>query len=505
MRDFLLVWPRFPDSYWSFRAALRGTPHRAAIAPLPLLTVAGSIPAGARLRLWDENVRGPLRSVAGADVVLVSGMLVQARAIARVVELAARAGVTSVVGGPCATQEPERFAAATHLAVGELEGLPSDFWPSILERAPGRRWRAEPTPSIERAPVPRFDLVRPRDYNAHAVQFSRGCPFSCEFCDVIEIFGRRSRTKSAGQMIDELDALVATGFRGNVFLVDDNFIGNAKAAERFLDELARWQRRRGRPFSFFTEASVNLAERPELMAALVGAGFDSVFCGIETPDPELLRNARKRQNTARDLRESIARIQASGLAVKGGFILGFDGEGERIFDLQRRFIDEAAIPMAMVGLLRALPGTQLTRRLEREGRLLERGGDGDQFDVPNFRTTMDARALLSGYRAVLLDLYQPEAYFSRVRRLLDRIGPSAPRTPTPEWWLRSLVRVAVDLSRSFRTARAFWSGLARTVLRNPRLAGTFVTLAAQFRHFHEYTTSTVARRLERALDRVEPT
>lgn len=514
---YLAVWPWFPESYWSFRRAFAGFPFRAAIAPLPILTVAGAAPSDVAWRLWDENVSGRLRPelLSGVDAVFLSGMLVQWRSINRVIALARAAGVPTVLGGPCATQEPHRFPGADHILLGELEGAPESFFAAVRERGRSGHgpqiYHATPMPDVLRAAIPRFDLVKPHAYMSHALQFSRGCPFNCEFCDIIEIYGRRPRTKSNEQMLAEMDSLLRSGFRGSVFLVDDNFIGNLKAAERLLPAIERWQHDHHFPFTFYTEASVNLAEKPDLMRAMTRAGFNAVFCGIESPDEATLQQAQKRQNTARDLRESVRLIEEAGLEVRGGFIVGFDGEDEGVFERQRQFIQDAAIPLAMVGTLRAPPGTQLMRRMEREARLLEEPpeAEGDQFNLPNFQTTMDSSVLMSGYGSLLRSVYEPDAYFERVVELLRRLGKSKParlgrrrmHTRRPyDGRLRSLIRVVVDMHRSYRAAHAFWKGLIRVTRMGTRKLGKYIAFASVYRHLAGYTEEEILPRIETTLE-----
>jgi radical SAM superfamily enzyme YgiQ (UPF0313 family) len=271
--------------------------------------------------------------------------------------------------------------------------------------------------------VPRFDLVDTGDYVMFPIQFSRGCPYLCEFCDITVLFGRRPRTKSAAQFLRELDALAATGFRGQVFVVDDNFIGNKREVMKLLPEIARWNREHGSPFNYGTEADLNLADNPVLLQQMVEAGFISVFIGIETPSLESLRETRKHQNLRGSLLDRVAAVQRAGLLVYAGFIVGFDNDTEDIFDRQIEFITQSAIANAMIGPLMALPGTPLFERMKREGRLLEADDYGNWYEsgFTNIMTTIPRKALLEGHRRVVRELYDPGRYFDRALRGFERL------------------------------------------------------------------------------------
>ena len=294
-------------------------------------------------------------------------------------------------------------------------GEPDEIFPEIaadLERGSARRlYRVREKPDVSRTPVPRFDLLALNKYTFMSVQFSRGCPFTCEFCDIITIYGRRPRTKSPAQLIGELDALVQLGWRKGVFVVDDNFIGNHKAALELAQELERWQRRNRYPFGFFTEASIDLASRPVLLDAMVKANFCRVFIGIESPSAESLKETKKFQNLRRDPLDSIRLIQQHGLWVMGGFIVGFDSDPPDIFDQQIEFVERAAIPWAMTGVLQAPPTTPLYERMKREGRLLQDNPEPSNFDPPNFRTVLPLPDLLDGSKRMLLTLYEPRRFY----------------------------------------------------------------------------------------------
>ena len=433
-------------------------------------------------------------------------MLVQAGSMREVLVRAGRLGKVTVVGGPAPTTSPDAFPEATHVFVGEAEGR-LDRLVSALERPGSVTNRIVSPPGLDRpdlaiARVPRFDLCALDRYATYAIQVSRGCPFSCEFCDIIEIFGRAPRVKSPAQVLAELEALRGLGARGPLFVVDDNFIGNRRAAAAILPEIARWQREHLHPFELLTEASLDLASEPALLASMVDAGFTAVFVGIETPNSASLKETGKTQNLRLDPGEAVSVLTRAGLEVFAGFIVGFDGDGPDIFDRQIAFISSLPIPRAMVGMLTALPGTALWRRLDREHRL-SGGAAGDQFDLPNFAPAMGERALVAGYRRLLAALFTADAYFRRCARHLEE----APLTAVPlrpgalPTFLRALWRLGVVSSRRWYFWRLLATGLRRAgLLAIPRA----VTLAILGEHLIRYTEEEVLPRLDRALATLAP-
>ncbi|HEY7726211.1 MAG TPA: DUF4070 domain-containing protein [Anaeromyxobacteraceae bacterium] len=497
----LIVQGKSPTTYWSYEHSLPFVRREAALPPLGAATLAALLPREWEPQIVDLNVE-PLRDEAlgRADAVLVSGMLAQAPSMRQVLARARRLGRRTVVGGPGPTTSPELFAEADHLFFGEaegrtdllvraLEGREADA-PRILSPPGGER------PDMRSAVVPRFDLLDLRRYASLSLQYSRGCPFQCEFCDIIEIYGRVPRMKSPEQVLAELDELLRLGGHGPLFFVDDNFIGNRRAVAKLLPHLSRWQREHGRPFDLYTEASVNLAAEPALVSAMVEAGFSAVFLGIETPSETSLTGAGKTQNLVLDQGEAVRRLTQAGLEVFAGFIVGFDGDGPDIFDRQIDFISSLPIPRAMVGLLTALPGTALWRRLEREDRL--RGEtSGDQFERPNFRTTLDDETLLRGYRRVLQELYSADNYYRRCQLHVDQVA--TPRGPQREGSLAALARAVVGIGLRGRRRRHFWSLVAHSLARGPAAAARAVSLAVMGEHLIRYTEEVVLPRLDRAL------
>jgi radical SAM superfamily enzyme YgiQ (UPF0313 family) len=487
----LLVYPEFPDTYWSFRHALTFEGKRSAFPPLGLLTVSAMLPDGWERRLVDMNVRRLTDSdIEWADLIFMSAMIVQKDSLERVVERCKARGKRTVVGGPYVSTSAEHLPAADHIFVGEAEATLPKFIEDLEAGTPERFYRAAERPALTTTPIPHFRLAELNRYSAMSVQYSRGCPFSCEFCDIIEIYGRVPRTKSNGQLLAELDALRATGWRGLVFIVDDNFIGNKKNVRLLLPELAEWSERNGRPFSFITEASVNLAEDDALLEDMQRANFRRVFLGIETPVEESLKEAQKGQNTRRDLLESVHKIQSYGMEVMAGFIVGFDSDPEDIFERQINFIRESAIPLAMVGLLTALPDTQLWRRLKREGRLLKESGGNNTEGTLNFIPRMDSARLVEGYKSILRTIYGPSEYYRRALDCLSRLtGEPEPRRARLTGDVAAFVRVVLTLGVRDGGRAEFWRYLSRAATSHRRHFAHAVTLAAMGYHFRRLTES----------------
>ncbi|MEB3183658.1 MAG: B12-binding domain-containing radical SAM protein [Cyanobacteriota bacterium] len=493
----LLVYPRAPRTFWSFDGALSLMGRRVLLPPLGLITVASLLPPHWQLRLVDTQIR-PVRDQewAWAQLVILSGMIVHKRDLARLISLARAWRVPVAVGGPFATSTPEapELAAADYLILDEGE-ITIPRFVAAVEAGMGRGCfrAAGEKPDLTTSPVPRFDLLDFNAYDTMAVQFSRGCPFQCEFCDIIVLYGRRPRTKTPDQLIAELADLLRLGWRGDVFLVDDNFIGNRHNVRRLLQELAAWQRRNGDPFTFTTEASLDLAADGPLMEAMVAARFRRVFLGIETPDSDSLVGARKLQNTRSPLLAAVDTITAHGLQVMAGFILGFDAErpgaGERIV----AFITEAAIPVAMVGVLQALPNTALWQRLAREGRLLKGDAgfaDGVQTHLLNFVPSRPMAEIAREFLQAFDRLYDPAAYLDRVARYCRRLPPPPPggqRRPGQQLRrLRALLFLCWRQGVKRPTRLIFWRHLAALARRRPALLEDFLWMLALEEHFLAY-------------------
>ncbi|MGE5345858.1 MAG: B12-binding domain-containing radical SAM protein [Acidithiobacillales bacterium] len=500
----LLVYPELPPTYWSMKYALPFLGRKAVMPPLGLLTVASLLPPDWDVTLVDMNVeRLSAGAVSAADVVLTSSMLIQKESLARVIRLCKELGKTVVAGGPYPTSCHEYIPGVDHFVLNEAETTLPAFLDDFARGRAARIYSDEGRPDIGRTPAPRFDLLRRKTYSTMAVQYSRGCPHSCEFCDIIELFGQRPRTKSPDQFLGELDRLYERGWRGSLFVVDDNFIGNVKEVRKLLPAVASWQEERNYPFNLFTEATLGLASDDALMDQMVRAGFNMVFLGIETPDRCTLESAGKRQNLKSDMLSSVRRIQEKGMEVSAGFILGFDTDPDDIFDRQIRFIQDAGIPTAMVSLLTALPKTKLHQRLLNEGRLREGTTAGNNtHDLRlSFVPRMEAGKLLDGYRRVLSELYEPRRYFDRCLDLLrslkvHRTSNRRIRLTELRAFLHSMIRQTFS-----RYSLSYWRFLVRGALAKPRMLAETVTMAVKGHHFFKMTRNILeVDRIQRNLE-----
>ncbi len=488
----LLVNPAFPDSYWSGRFSLAFARRRSLLPPLGLITVAAMLPKSWEVRLVDLDVE-PLsdEQIRWADVVMLSGMLVQRPSLHEVLARCRKLGVPTVVGGPYATALPGELDAADHVVVGEGEEVVPLLAADLEARKAQHLYRESGKPDMTAAPLPRYDLLKRGAYHQMSLQYSRGCPFTCEFCDIIVMYGRKPRTKTGAQVVRELEAIRDTGFAGDVFFVDDNFIGNKPAVKAVLPEIAAWPRRESPPLEFYTEASVNLADDEQLVDLMTGAGFSAVFMGIETPSAEGLKETKKLQNLRRDLKEQVHGLLDRGLDVWAGFILGFDSDGPDSFDRMIQFIQNASIPYAMIGVLSALPNTPLYARLEREGRLRPEVS-GDQFGLTNVVTRMPAHQMLTGYRRVLETLYHPEVYFQRCKDNIARWKPPAGLLrPMKLRDFQNGLRALWGQGITGRYRRAYWDFLHWVLSHHPDKLARAVAQAAAGHHYITYTRNVV--------------
>jgi radical SAM superfamily enzyme YgiQ (UPF0313 family) len=485
----LLVNPEFPDTYWSFRHALPFEGKRSAFPPLGLLTVSALLPQTWERRLVDLNVeRLKTSDIDWADMVFATAMLVQKESLKEVVQLAKARGKRVVLGGPYVTSTIEQLPDADHIFRGEAEETLPQFVDDLARGETKRYYQAAQRPALAVTPIADFGLANLKRYSAMSVQYSRGCPFSCEFCDIIEIYGRVPRTKSNQQMLAEFDALKALGWRGTLFIVDDNFIGNKKHVRQLLPDIAAWQKANGYPFELLTESSVNLADDEPLLASMRDAGFHRVFLGIETPVEESLHEAQKSQNRG-NLLESVRTIQRHGIEVMAGFIVGFDNDPEDIFERQIDFIRRSAIPMAMVGLLNALPDTQLWKRLEREGRLFGEDATGNNTVCTfNFKTRMDPAFLVRGYQRIMQTIYGPREYYQRV---LDSLGRTRqPRAVATYNYsvpagIAALMRISFKLGLIDRERKEFWRFFVQALIKHRTQFADSLRLAAVGYHFRK--------------------
>ncbi|HEY0380456.1 MAG TPA: B12-binding domain-containing radical SAM protein [Pyrinomonadaceae bacterium] len=486
----LLVYPEFPNTYWSFKHALPFAGKRSAYPPLGLLTLSAMLPATWEKRLVDMNVRRLKDAdLQWADIVFASAMIVQQDSLRGVIDRCKALGVRVAVGGPFVSTGMEHVADADFLFPGEAETTVPEFLRDLEMGVPQHVYQTDEKPDLTRSPIPDFSLVEMSRYSSMAIQYSRGCPFNCEFCDIIEIYGRVPRTKTNEQMLAEFDALYRTGWRGPLFVVDDNFIGNKKNVRRMMPDLCEWMERHKHPFRLFTEASVNLADDDDLLALMKRANFRRVFLGIETPVEESLKETQKSQNMRRSLIESVRRIQSYGMEVMAGFIVGFDHDPADIFQRQIDFIRESAIPMAMVGILSALPDTQLWRRLEREGRLLSEGAGTNTEASLNFVPKMDRQLLIDGYKKIMRTIYSPTEYYERVRNSLKFTTSTgySPAKAFKKEYVLGFFRVLFRLGMADPSRKEFWRFLRRVYSERRDLIGDAVVLAVMGYHFRKIT------------------
>ena len=504
MPNALFVYPEFPPSYWGYKYALDFAGKKSAMPPLGLLTVAGMFPKNYQLRVVDMNVNTLTDAdIDWADIVLTSTMVVQKESLYEVIQRCNRAGVPIVAGGPHPTSyhdniREEAEGEVDHFFFGEVEEIFEDFLTDFEAGVAKDVYKEKRKPDITLAPPPRYDLINIHDYGSMALQFSRGCPFDCEFCDITKLFGRVPRTKSNEQMMAEFDMLHRLGWQGSLFVVDDNFIGNKRDAMRLLPEVSAYQKEKNYPFKLFTEASVNLVEIPDMLDAMSDAGFDMVFLGIESPNEDALLMTKKKQNTNKEedagsyLLRAIRTIQDSGMEVTGGFIIGMDGDKE--FDSHIRFIQEAGVPMAMAGLLTALKETNLYHRLQSEGRLLDES-TGNNTDITlNFVPELPREHLISEYRRVVSTLYDPtlENYFERCLTLIKNLKPV--KHSGQKIGKMEVMAVARSIRRQLfsKQGPAYLRFLINVIKDYPSMLDKAIRLAIHGYHFEKMTSQTVA-------------
>jgi len=482
----LLVYPEFPDTFWSFKHALKFIRKKAGAPPLGLLTVAAMLPSEWEKRLVDLNVTSLTQEdLAWADYVFVSAMIVQRDSARALIARCKEAGVKVVAGGPLFTMEHERFPDVDHFVLNEAELTLPPFLADLANGCAQHIYTTKEFPDIQQTPAPLWQLANLKHYDTVSIQFSRGCPFSCDFCNVTALLGHRPRTKTAAQIIAELDSLYALGWRKSVFFVDDNFIGNKKKLKsEVLPALIEWRKDKlGMPFS--TEVSINLADDTELLRLMAQAGFDTVFVGIETPNEDSLVECSKTQNKGRDLVESVKRLQRAGLQVQGGFIVGFDNDTPSIFQQQIDFIQKSGIVTAMVGLLQAPPGTRLYERLKREGRLVNEMS-GDNVDgSTNIIPKMGLEPLREGYRKILDQIYAPQFYYERVLTFLREYQPPQIRFHLELQYILAFGRSIYQLGIRGVERVYYWKLFFWTLFRRPRLFPLAITLAIYGFHFRQ--------------------
>ena len=491
----LLVYPRYPDTFWSFKHALRFVRRKAAFPPLGLLTVAAMLPEEWDKKILDLNVE-PFsdEDLAWADLVFISAMVVQRDSAQEVLKRCQEAGKKVVAGGPLFTHLPHDLPGVDHVVAGEAEELLPELLADLEKGQARNLYESSRHPSLTSTPPPQWDLINLKNYRSMAVQFTRGCPFDCDFCDVVALFGRRPRFKTPEQVLEELDRLHSLKWRGAVMMVDDNFIGHKRRAKELLTRMAAWQKKRGRPFVFFTQASVNLADDPELLTLMAKANFTEVFLGLETPSESSLKECHKHQNQGRDLLAAVRTIQSYGMEVMAGFIVGFDADPPSIFKDQVRFISQAAIPTAMVGMLSLMPGTKLYERMRGQDRLLGLPSGDNAMDEKalNFIPKMGAATLVEGYKEVLRRLYEPRAYYRRSLAYIKRSGRALKRRALPRTrlsWsdLAAGARIFWRLGFAERGRLAYWAFLAKVGFSRPAKMPMAISLAATGYHLRMVT------------------
>ena len=487
----LLIYPEYPKTFWSFHYALKFISKKAGFPPLGLITIAAMLPDNWEKRLLDMNVSGLSdNDLRWADYVFISAMTVQKDSTREVIDRCRLLGVRTVAGGPLFTCNSEGYDDVDHLLLNEGELTLPEFLRDLEEGRLKHIYSSEGWADLAATPIPSWDLIDVSKYATMNIQYSRGCPFNCDFCNVTSLFGHTPRTKSAKQLLSELEAILSRGWRGGVFFVDDNFIGNRKRLkEEILPALITWMADHRNPFSFITEASINLSDDDELMGLMVRAGFDTVFIGIETVNEDSLLECNKIQNKNRDMIACVKKIQKYGLQVQGGFIVGFDNDSPDLFGKMVNFIQDSGIVSAMVGLLNAPKGTGLYKRLEGEGRLTEEfSGDNTNLSL-NFIPKMDRGELIKGYRDIVATIYSPKCYYHRVITFLKEFKPA--RTGSHRLRLNNvlaLVKSNIFLGVLGKERLYYWKLVFWSLFRRPRLfplAITFTIYGFHFRKIYE--------------------
>ncbi|MBN1126846.1 MAG: B12-binding domain-containing radical SAM protein [Sedimentisphaerales bacterium] len=468
----LLINPEFPETFWSLKSAIKFISRKSLLPPLGLLTVAAILPEAWDKRLIDMNTSGLRdKDLLWADYVFITAMLIQRKSVDEILQRCQTLGVKTLAGGPLFTSLPEEYVHVDHLVLKEAEITLSEFVTDVQNGTTRKIYTTHEKADLRQTPVPLWSLVNIKKYAVMPTQYSRGCPFNCDFCDVTTLFGHEIRTKDTSQVIKELQSIYDSGWRGNVFFVDDNFIGNkTRLKTEVLPAIETWMRERNRPFSFNTQASINLSDDPELMQAMVRAGFDCVFVGIETPNEKSLNECNKVQNKGRDMVQCVAKIQQAGMQVQAGFILGFDSDEPGIFNDLIRFIQESGVVVAMVGLLNAPRGTTLYKRMAVEQRLT-RPATGDNTDCSmNFLPKMGMHTLMEGYQKVIKTIYSQSNYCDRILTFLKNYKVPADRIPHYQFReIRAFIKTIWQFGILRRGRRYYWKLIFWSLPKRQRL------------------------------------
>jgi radical SAM superfamily enzyme YgiQ (UPF0313 family) len=488
----LLVYPQNPDTFWSFKHIMKFVGRKAAFPPLGLLTVAAMLPEHWQKKLVDMNVSELTdEAIDWADMVFISAMIVQKESALDVIQRSKTRGKTVVAGGPLFSSQDEPCENVDHFVLNEAEATLPVFLEDLKAGRLQRVYTSQDRPDIKQTPIPMWSLINLKKYVTMPVQYSRGCPYDCEFCDIVIMNGRIPRTKTSAQTITEIQSLYDAGWRGAVFIVDDNFIGNSSKVKTMLPELIAWQKRMKYPFTFLTEASTDLAQDEDLLEMMSAANFYKVFVGLETPNIDSLKECGKYQNTKIDLRTAVQTIHQHGIQVMGGFIVGFDNDTTYVFDNQLKFIQQVGVVTAMVGILTALPRTRLWRRLKSEGRLLGESSGGNMEDTTNFIPKMGIEKLQEGYRNLVSTIYTPKFYYRRIDTFIKSYKPRVHaklRFQDIRAFVRSIWRIGLFSKARFH----YWKLLIKTTLTRIRCLPIATELAIMGLHFEKVSRASAS-------------
>ena len=488
--NVLLVYPKYPDTFWSFKHALEFVSKKAAQPPLGMLTMAAMLPKQWNKKLIDVNVRKLTdEHIAWADMVFIGAMIVQKEGVREIVKRCK--GKKIIAGGPCFSNEHQKFKGITHFVLNEAEVTLPMFLEDLKKGKAKKVYSSMVRPDITKTSIPEWNLINLKDYATMSVQYSRGCPFNCEFCDIIIMNGQVPRTKTPDQMINEFQSLYDAGWKGSVFIVDDNFIGNKVKVKEMLPYIIDWQKKHKYPFKLQTEASANLANDVELMRMMSVANFGCVFLGLETPSIEGLKECNKVQNTTSSLAEAVKTIQQNGMQVQGGFIVGFDSDPENIFEAQIKFIQQIGVVTAMVGLLNAIPQTRLWNRLKAEGRLLKDSTGENTDGSINFHPKMNKEKLVEGYKKILSRIYSPKNYYKRIETFIKHYKPTV-RGRITNAEIGALFKSIWKIGIVSRSRLLYWKLLIKTGLTKGKALPAAIELAIYGQHFEKVTKRILA-------------